>query len=277
MEYLRWRKGDDLEYGMRIPLSRIPNKETVWLSMAEQYRFSSLSNQFSLLDRNLLLIYLQKENVVNFFLQINRKSLYHRLSPEIEDNIKNISLHRSSIDEFRLCQKYRNLFYDGISSTENFCSFLEEICSDIHQKKMTFRNTEVIARPNQNGEFIVYPGKEFIIEGINNCIRIIQARKKLGFLLASMSLMGIFLNIHPFRDGNGRTSRILFNIFLMNYVNRNIFIPISEISSVSNKGFILSIKEGQIFNNWSPIMKLINNYINEFLNINKKTNYNFFE
>ncbi|WP_243146831.1 Fic family protein [Scytonema sp. UIC 10036] len=61
-----------------------------------------------------------------------------------------------------------------------------------------------------------------------------------------------FVSIHPFRDGNGRTGRLLMNLLLL----RSGY-PIVVISNQVRKAYIDAVVEGQQQNNLSPLLTLL--------------------
>jgi Fic family protein len=61
-----------------------------------------------------------------------------------------------------------------------------------------------------------------------------------------------FVSIHPFRDGNGRTGRLLMNLLLL-----RTGYPIAVISQKFRKAYIDAIVEGQQQKNFSPLLTLL--------------------
>lgn len=61
-----------------------------------------------------------------------------------------------------------------------------------------------------------------------------------------------FVSIHPFRDGNGRTGRLLMNLLLL-----RTGYPIAVISQKFRKAYIDAIVEGQQQKNLSPLLTLL--------------------
>jgi hypothetical protein len=68
--------------------------------------------------------------------------------------------------------------------------------------------------------------------------------------------MSAFCALHPLTDGNGRMSRILFNLLL--YGDRRsigCYLPIATLAARSSSGFLISLKLSQFGNEWKSICK----------------------
>ncbi len=251
-----------------MPLPQMPTPDSMLSLQEEQKKFIYLTINYSKIDVILILFYIK--NDLSFFAnKITREALFHRLSGKLQplgnDGIK---CSRSSIEEYKMCIKYKRSFFNSIRSVESFLKYIKEISSDLLGNPVFIREKEVIVTPDRYGNFVAYPNQKYINFGIEKLLFVIKNKEKYGALLSSCTILSMLLSIHPFQDGNGRVSRIIFNIFLMNTVNKNIFIPIYEFSKISQNGFLFNIREAQLFNKWENISIYMNNILLESIKFN---------
>ncbi len=72
----------------------------------------------------------------------------------------------------------------------------------------------------------------------------------------------LFLNCHPFRDGNGRTARVLFNHLLRQVgMPREAYFPFHEIARRSHGGYEIALRIAEIRGDWEPFLRFILNAI----------------
>ncbi|QEH95783.1 Fic family protein [Gluconobacter thailandicus] len=263
--------GKNLKRSMRIPSPRLPSSKEIKLSLDEQKKFIYLSKIFSYIDKKNLLYFL-KNNPIYLFEKIDIEKLLHRISDKaiLAPNFSNMK--NSSLEEYHVCLKNKHQFLESTQSEDVFLKYIHKISNDISNTRIHIRKREIIAIPNESGDYIIYPSHTEIKNGIKLILYVIRNTNFFGPLLSANIILSSLLQIHPLTDCNGRTSRIIFNIFIMIFINRNVFIPLLEISKCSNNSFLFSIKEAQIFNEWSSINKFINLSIQEVLIFNSDPN-----
>jgi hypothetical protein len=74
---------------------------------------------------------------------------------------------------------------------------------------------------------------------------------------ASMAL-ALLTNCHPFRDGNGRVARILFNHALRRGgMPPHVYVPFSELAGRSDGGYLIALRQGELHGRWAPYLEFV--------------------
>jgi len=69
--------------------------------------------------------------------------------------------------------------------------------------------------------------------------------------------MAALLNAHPFADGNGRASRLLFNYILRQSTEVPYYVPLYELAWLSRGSFVLCVREAEMLGNWAPLCRFL--------------------
>lgn len=123
-----------------------------------------------------------------------------------------------------------------------------ELIHNIHKSLMkdllseeligNFRKSYVVAN-NSNMEYVNYKVIEtklnILIDFFNNTI----CNNKHEYILKSIIFFSEFLRIHPFKDGNGRCARILFNIMTQHLIA----CPVSLCSNIKLRSLYIEVLE----------------------------------
>ncbi|WP_415207812.1 Fic family protein [Rudaea sp.] len=97
--------------------------------------------------------------------------------------------------------------------------------------------------------------------GAHGRIEWVQAKKYIRShpLLTALVSMVAITNCHPFRDGNGRTSRVMSNSALCSaqLLRENVYIPLYECFWLSHRGYEIRVRIAEIKDDWEPLMQYI--------------------
>lgn len=107
--------------------------------------------------------------------------------------------------------------YQGLSRHPLSTRTAEQVCSIIKNKEMRIRRVPGTALARESGEVIYTPpvGEELLRTMLANWERFLHEMTDLDPLIRMAVGHYQFEAIHPFTDGNGRTGRILNNLFLI--------------------------------------------------------------
>lgn len=74
-------------------------------------------------------------------------------------------------------------------------------------------------------------------------------------LLTAIACLPILTNSHLFSDGNGRSSRAVFNHLLHQFgLPANVYLPVYEIMIASRGGFLIRLRQIETQNVWEPFV-----------------------
>lgn len=197
--------------------------------------------------------------------RILQSQLYHRLSHEMASSGKlPIRTRHDSSHERRAQDISFGYFSKSIrENDEEFIKYLKFVHFLVCGEDSSFRNVRAVS--GSQSWLSDYGYIEFIQESdiIKNIKRIFYL-VKIGFesddmgvkLAWCITLYASILSIHPFKDGNGRVSRVVLNCCLCYIFGKSMYFPESELSHISKYGFLLCKREAQLFGRWKPLIDL---------------------
>ncbi len=82
--------------------------------------------------------------------------------------------------------------------------------------------------------------------------------RKTPALFDAALVLCLFVNCHPFTDGNGRVARILFNHTLRRGgMPDDVYVPFYEIAARSRGGYVIALRHAEVRGDWHPIMSWV--------------------
>jgi Fic/DOC family len=130
----------------------------------------------------------------------------------------------------------------------------------------SFRTRHSATLPDRLGQAVRYPSHHLIKSQIIQLTEWLKRNQSHPIGCAPIAMNAVF-NIHPFADRNGRSGRVLFNL-LCRTVKPSLFIPLFELSVMSQGEFTLRLRLAQYRSQWQPLIKYIDScaaYVKSYL------------
>lgn len=169
---------------------------------------------------------------------------------------------RSDVEENIFKLHFSELARIAEISSKQFIELIELIASSIHAEDMKIRKgVNVITKPDSQGDHWKYLNWRLVKRELFNLHAFIKQNQGIDKTVFQAAVfLGAFNCIHPLRDGNGRTSRILFNGILQSHFQQPVvYVPLKEFMGLSRYGFELSMRESILFGRWSTLLVFCSN------------------
>lgn len=142
---------------------------------------------------------------------------------------------------------------DGLADADAFLDLLRYVHRSVKGGATAFRNGPVFIRPDADGNVIEFPPWQ-LCEPLLRALAAFTARhiERYPALCAMVGYAGV-IHAHPFRDGNGRTARILFNLILRHGCQSRHFLPLSRLTTLSEGGFLIKLRRALYGGEWEPL------------------------
>jgi Fic family protein len=146
------------------------------------------------------------------------------------------------------------------SDEATFIDFLVEIHRRLLPEaasKDGLRTRGVQSLVDHNGRYVIYPPPNLICPALGQLSRLAAVSHEQDPVLLATYAMVNLCAVHPFSDGNGRLSRILFNWFLCRASGNPIYLPLLEFGDLSRNGWYLALRRAQFQSDWNVIIQFI--------------------
>lgn len=138
-----------------------------------------------------------------------------------------------------------------------FADALVAINGDVTDGAGGWRNGQVGTVPDLHGNRIVFPSRRRSARQIER-VRELLARRDIPAVFAAAMILALLTNCHPFRDGNGRVARLMFNHALRRGgMPGTVYIAFSEFARRSDGGYLIALRKGEIRGDWTSYLAFI--------------------
>lgn len=198
--------------------------------------------------------------------------LEHRLSNEMMTRSPIDALAPRTPDEIAVIhQAKRILGFNEPRGHRPLRERLEDVHAALSGTRTSIRSSSVLSTPDKLGKFVIFPDAKAIEPALKDIDRHIQANIDVSRAFTATVAMTALCNVHPFGDGNGRVSRIVFNALLRAPGNEGPYIPLHELGRVSRAGFLIAMRLAQYRNEWRTLADFLSEAISFVGTLDAKT------
>ncbi|MDZ5645848.1 Fic family protein [Nitrospirillum sp. BR 11828] len=148
------------------------------------------------------------------------------------------------------------LWPGGGTADQSFASGVTGIREAL-RLRTTYRDGPCHSRKDLGGYQVLFPGVAHIPERLRAMDDFVAANLGRSRSFTATVAMNAICNLHPFQNGNGRTSRVLFNLLIGNPQLPPLYVPLYALSKISHGGFLIRLRQAQYHNDWHPLADFI--------------------
>ncbi len=152
------------------------------------------------------------------------------------------------------------------ANADVFVTCLERIVSHLLESSTRIRTASSIILPDPKGVGWQCVPVHEVLRRLQELHRYIVARANESPLQTAMVALVMISCIHPFVDGNGRVSRVIFHAILRRYgVSPKFYIPLKNFYVQSDFGFEIRLRQTFLTSDWHQITHYFCDVLHAFL------------
>lgn len=183
--------------------------------------------------------------------------LEHELSKYMAPHTTDMFEDGRTVLEYAVCLRLPDVASVAELDFPGFRSFLLDLQGSMVAGKGGFRSGDIATTADRTGASVRYPESRAIDTGLRSIHEFWRNHAHAEPALAGVMTMVALLNLHPFKDGNGRVSRVVFNWTLNGGRLQRVYLPLYEIAALSRCGYLVRLRQAQYHANWGPILDFI--------------------
>ena len=185
---------------------------------------------------------------------------------ELSDHFKHVHISKTSTGrtaaEFDAL-KHWQIDTSDVQNSANFIAALARLNRIFVGTKIMMRSGKIGTNADMNGVSVRFPPVKFSVSQVDWLrVGMSDDNGKASQLLCAIASLPILTNSHLFTDGNGRVSRVVFNHILHRIgLPPNVYLPVYEIMTLSQGGFLIRLRQAEIQNLWEPFISFMLDFI----------------
>lgn len=115
------------------------------------------------------------------------------------------------------------------------------------------RQGPMALRPDHAGNVVHFPHHSHCDPLLTSLYQFIKTHSDQYRALCAVVAYAGVIHAHPFRDGNGRTARVLFNLLMRQWFETPHFLPLLDMMVLSESGFLIKLRRALYGGEWEPL------------------------
>jgi Fic/DOC family len=173
-------------------------------------------------------------------------------------NLAKPDQHRSPAEAAALYNGARDFCGPELVSPDAFRARLVELNLCVTDSVGGWRSCPIHLDGDKAGHEVFFPPPAAIPAQLEKLRRFLVSGDNTPALFRAAVAKALILNCHPFTDGNGRVSRVLFNYILrQGGMPAQVYIPFYEIARRSHGGYEIALRQAEIRGEWEPFLRFM--------------------
>jgi hypothetical protein len=191
------------------------------------------------------------------------ESLRHPLSDHfLALNPRSGAADRSVAEAAAAADVDRREFESSLGDAVRFEALLQKLNARVVDGHRGFRLNEAGLRPDRRGTAVLFPAPEQVPIQLDRLRHALSLTLPANAPWAAILALAMLTNAHPFADGNGRVSRMIFNLCLRAGAARELpYIPLYELFYRSRGGYEIRLRDAELNSNWDGFCNFMSDVI----------------
>jgi hypothetical protein len=178
-------------------------------------------------------------------------------------------LSRRSKAEFHAYSQTIDMLSISCLNNSELYRALDYAFTELTGKGMEFRERPAFIKKDPRGNIVAFPDHTTCRNLLDESFTFISRFAESNVLVSAAVLLVCIVHAHPFRDGNGRTSRVLCNIIISKLLSNRHYIFISLISLIAKGAFVLKLRRAMYGQEWGAICEFLSDALTVSIKLQK--------